>query len=196
MDFKIVMDLMFREVRIFFKDYEEDIAPPHEGYIQEFSKSEKSVKIIFDQVNFKILNISENVETLSGHTSESLRNKSILAFLGFVALDHVMFLQVWLKWANQICGKYDDLPFDPVTTLCGVKLKHKDGRMMRAMIRQSGLEFLENGGLKVSVITVDDVSHLLKSDFYWGRTEFGRSTRYVHSLVSTDKKDAKDKKFN
>ncbi len=189
MDFKIILNLLFRELRFHYKDFKEEIAPRPEGYIQEFSKNEKSVKIIFDQVNFKILNISENVETLSGYSAVSLRNTSITSFLSFVVFDHMFFLYVWVKWLNQICGKYEKIPTDSIATFCGVKIRHKDGHIMRLMIRQTGLEFLENGAMKISVITADDISHLLKSDFYWGRMEFGEHKRYIHHLNSTDKKD-------
>lgn len=189
MDFKIILNLMFRELRIHYKDFEEEIKPRAEGYIQEFSKNENSVKIIFDQVNFKILNISENVEALSGYSAASLQNTNITSFLGFVVFDHMLFLYVWVKWLNQICGKYGRIPTDSIATFCGVKIKHKNGRIMRLMIRQTGLEFLENGAMKVSVITADDISHLLKSDFYWGRMEFGEDKRYIHYLNSTDKTD-------
>jgi DNA-binding CsgD family transcriptional regulator len=60
---------------------------------------------------------------------------------------------------------------------------------MRMMARQTGLEYLENGEMKVFVITVDDVSHLVKGDFYWGRIEFGIGERHTHHLMSTNKKD-------
>jgi DNA-binding CsgD family transcriptional regulator len=192
MSLKVILNLMFKEQRVYYKDYKEEILPRPNGYIHEFSKNEKSVKIIFDQVNFKILNISDNVESLTGHSAESLRNTNISSFLSFIVWEHVFFLYNWIKWGNEVGAKYNIFAVqhqDSIAAFCGVKIKHKDGRVMRLMIRQTGLEYISNGAMKVSVITADDISHLVKGDSYWGRMEFGRKERYQHHLLSADKKD-------
>jgi DNA-binding CsgD family transcriptional regulator len=187
-DISSVLNLIFRETRVQFQGYKEDLQPRSDGYINEFSKNEKSVKIIFDQVNFKVLNISENLEALTGHSAVDMRKSDISFFLKFIAFEHILFLYVWLRWTNQMTAK-NGMLHDPNNVFCGVNIKHKKGHIMRLMLRQSGLEFLENGAMKVSVISADDITHLLRSDFYWGRSEFGPKKQYVHHLVSTDKKD-------
>jgi DNA-binding CsgD family transcriptional regulator len=192
MNLKLIMNLMFRELSVYYKGYKEKILPRPDGYIHEFSKNEQSVKIIFDQVNYKILNVSDNIESLTGHTVESLRNTNISSFLSFVVFDHILFLYVWIKWVNQIIGKagnIKDVHLGSITTFCGIKIRHKDGHIMRLMIRQTGLEHLDNGAMKVSVISADDISHLIKSDSYWGRIAYGDERKYLHHLMSKDKKD-------
>jgi DNA-binding CsgD family transcriptional regulator len=188
MNMNTILDMIFKENRTYFKDYKEDIVPRSDGYINEFSKNEKSVKIIFDHVNFKILNISDNTEALSGHSAEKLRNSGIGTFVKFVVLEHALFLYYWQRWFNEITTKHGIMQ-DINITFCGVKIKHKNGHTMRLMFRLSGLEFMENGAITVSIVSIDDVSHLIKSDFYWGRMEFGKDERHIHHLVSKDKKD-------
>jgi DNA-binding CsgD family transcriptional regulator len=56
-------------------------------------------------------------------------------------------------------------------------------------MRYRGLEFLDNGAVKIAVISIDDISHLMRTDLYWGRMEFGKDIRQVHHIYSTDKKD-------
>ena len=192
MDLKMIQDLILQELSFYFKGHIEEIAQRPGGYIDELSKNEKSVKIIFDQINFKILNISENVENFTEFSAETLRNKRIISYLNFIALDHILFLYVWQNWINKIVTKYgnNDVLQDSFATFCGIKLRLKKGHLMRVMIRQTGLEYLENGTMKVSVISVDNITHLIKSDFYWGRLAFGgKEKRYIHHLNSTDKKD-------
>jgi DNA-binding CsgD family transcriptional regulator len=188
MNINTIVNLLFKELSVYYKDYKEDIVPRSDGYLQEFSKNEKAVKMIFDQVNFKILNISDNVEEITGHKADSLRNTNITSFMSFVVLDHISFLYVWLRWVNQICTKYG-LPDNSVITFCGIKIRHKDGHVMRLMLRHTGLEFLDNGAMKVSIISADDITHLIKGDDYWGRIEFGKEEKIIHHLLSTDKKD-------
>jgi DNA-binding CsgD family transcriptional regulator len=191
MTFKTISNLIFGELSTYNKGYTENIQSLNDGHIHEFAKNEKSVKVIFDQVNFKVLNISENIEALSGYTAKSLLDKNLFSFLKVLDFDHALMPYVWLRWINKIHGKYDiaDIDKESIANFCGVKFKHKDGHVARLMIRQTGLEFLDNGHMKISVISLDDVSHLLKGDFYWGRIAFGKDVRYIHHIVSTDGKD-------
>jgi DNA-binding CsgD family transcriptional regulator len=190
MNLKTLQGLIFKELNAYYKDYKEDIEPRADAYyIDEFTKNERFVKIIFDQVNFRILNVSKNVEAISGHTVESLCNKDITSLFKYITLEHITYLYVWLKWTNQLCKQYG-MPQDSITTFCGVKIKSPDGqRTGRMMIRHTGLEYLDNGAMKISLISLYDMTHLMKSDFYWGRIEFGNEKRLIHHLVSTDKKD-------
>jgi DNA-binding CsgD family transcriptional regulator len=158
------------------------------NYINEFSDSENSVRLIFDHINFKILHISDNVERLSGYSSEELTKLNVLFAIKLTAADHYNFMYIWIKWVINRHLKYGD-SFDTKQCLCGVKMMHKDGRIMRLLYRHYPLEITDEGIATISAITVDDVSHLIKSDFYWGRIECGRTTKQLHHLISLDSKD-------
>jgi DNA-binding CsgD family transcriptional regulator len=159
-----------------------------ESYIDEFSKSENSVRIIFDQVNFKILYVSENVEAFSGYSAKDILEFNILYVFKLFTLEHFNFLYVWVKWAYARHFKYGD-SFNSKQTLCGVKLKHKDGSVMRLLFRHYAIAETKEGIPTVSAITIDDITHLMKSDSYWGRIECGKEERQVHHLFSNDKED-------
>jgi DNA-binding CsgD family transcriptional regulator len=188
MNLNIILDMIFKENRDYFKDYKENMTPRNGGYINEFSKNEKAVKVIFDHVNLKVLNISDNVEALSGHSAEALRSAGVVTFLKFIVLEHIFFLYVWQKWFNEVTTKHGIMQ-DITITFCGMKIRHKDGHIMRLMFRLSGLEFMDNGAITVSIVSIDDVSHLLKGDFYWGRMEFGVGERRIHHIMSKQKVD-------
>jgi DNA-binding CsgD family transcriptional regulator len=158
------------------------------NYINEFSDSENSVRLILDHINFKILHISENVERLSGFSSEELTKLNVLYAIRLISIEHCDFMYIWVQWIVTRHLKYGD-SFDAKQSMCGVKMKHKEGRDMRLLFRHYPLETTEEGIATISAITVDDVSHLMKSDFYWGRLECGRVTKQTHHLISLDKKD-------
>jgi DNA-binding CsgD family transcriptional regulator len=74
----------------------------------------------------------------------------------------------------------------------GLKTKHKNGEIRRILIRYIPLEILNNtkdGISKTAIMTIDDVTHLMKADFYWMRAEFGLNEKQMHHLISTDKKN-------
>jgi DNA-binding CsgD family transcriptional regulator len=156
------------------------------NYINEFSKNENSIKLIFDHVNFKVLHISDNVETIGGYSMEDFDNSDMLFILSLFSLDHFNFMYVWLKWAFDRHHKYGD-SLDLKQAMCGVKIKHKNGRMVRILIRHYTIETNEAGFPTLAAITLDDITHLMKSDCYWGRIECGIESRQMHHIISTDK---------
>jgi DNA-binding CsgD family transcriptional regulator len=159
-----------------------------DSYINEFSKSENSVRLIFDQVNLKILYISENVAHLTGHSMTDFMELNILFALKLFTLEHYNFLYVWIKWALDRHSKYGDT-FNSKQALCGIKVNHKEGHTMRLLFRHYALEETADGIPTVSAITIDDISHLMKADFYWGRIECGKGEKHTYHMVSTDKEN-------
>lgn len=158
------------------------------NYIDQFSTSDNSVRLIFDNINFKILHISENIEKLSGYPAHNFYDLNMLFAIKIVALEHYNFMYIWVKWVITRHLKYGD-SFDAKQSMSGVKVKHQDGHIMCVMFRQFPLETTDDGVATVSAITIDDITHLMKSDFYWGRIECGITTKKIHHLISLDNKD-------
>jgi DNA-binding CsgD family transcriptional regulator len=159
-----------------------------DSYIDEFSKNDNSVRLIFDHVNFKIVHISNNVETLLGYTVDDFYKLDIAFFLKLFQLEHANFALTWLKWAFAIQQNHST-SFNAKQAICGVKALHRNGQTIRVLFRQSALETNEDGVVTVSAFTINDITHLMKADFYWGRIEFGTEQRYFHHLISTDQQD-------
>jgi DNA-binding CsgD family transcriptional regulator len=159
-----------------------------DNYINEFSKNENSVRIIFDHIHFKILHISDNVESLGGYPAKDFLETNMLLALKLLDLEHSDFLYIWLKWAFSLHVKFTDL-YNAKQAIAGIKVKHKEGHTMRLLFRHYALEQTEGGIPTIGAITVDDIGHLMKADFYWGRIEHGKNEKHIHHLMSTDKKD-------
>ena len=64
---------------------------------------------------------------------------------------------------------------------------HKDGHIGRVLFRQICIKWDEKGIITVSALTLDDVTHLIKADFYWGRIESTKEDKQVFHLISTEK---------
>jgi DNA-binding CsgD family transcriptional regulator len=159
-----------------------------DNYIDEFSYNDNSVRIIFDHVNFKIVHISANVEALSGYTVSDFYKLDIAFFIKLFNLEHANFAYTWLKWAFSV-QKHFGTSFDAKQAMCGIKAIRKDGQAIRVLFRQSALETNAKGVITVSAFTIDDITHLMKADFYWGRIECGIGERHFHHLMSTDKQE-------
>lgn len=158
-------------------------------HINEFSKNENAVKVIFNKKNLNIIYISDNIEALSGYSSKDFYVGQMRFALEKVTLEHVNSIHNWLDWSIGVQSKLGDSP-NTKQTVCGIKIKHKNGRIMSLMFRYSALEITENSTANVAAVSIDDVSHLIKSDFYWGRLEQEKGeTINIHHFSSMDKKD-------
>jgi DNA-binding CsgD family transcriptional regulator len=159
-----------------------------DNYINEFSKSENSVRFIFDHIKFKVLQVSDNVEKVLGYPVKDFLESNMLFPPQLFTTEHHNFLYVWLKWALTRHFKYGNSD-NVKQIICGVKVKHKDGSIISLMFRQYCLKKTVDGIPLVSAISLNDVTHLIKSDFYWGRIECGKEIKAVHHMLSTDKGD-------
>jgi DNA-binding CsgD family transcriptional regulator len=160
----------------------------------QFSRNENALKAIFDNTNFTLLDISDNVEAMSGYTKEEIYSKNILPFFDSIDVQHAQFPVEVVRWYTYLFGM---LP--PNTNhiglkscICGVKVKRKDGKKLRILLRFVPLEIDENGLPKMSIITLDDISHLLKGDFYWFRADYNQTPLNQHHWILNDLKIPKN----
>jgi DNA-binding CsgD family transcriptional regulator len=185
-------DYLLREILTLQHDvYANEMGKYHvikDNYIDEFSKNENSVRLIFDHVNFKILQISDNVEKLWGYPAKDFLESPIFFPFKLLTLEHYNFIYECLKWGLNRHFKYGD-SYNSQQAICGVKVNHKSGSIIRLLIRQHSFEETEEGIPIISAVTLDDITHLIKADFYWGRIECGREKRATHHLFSMDKED-------
>lgn len=192
LNFENIIDAIKRNLNVFFDEKKvENTTLPDNKYINEFSKSENSIKIVFDIANFKILNVSDNIETLTGHSVEEVRKVNMRFVFGLITLEHLLFPFVWSKWITDIYNQTGNL--DDLKIACfGIKIKHKKGHTMRILIRYAPLEILNNrkdGISSIAIMSIEDITHLMKSDAYWFRAEFGLTEKQTHHLFSDDKKN-------
>jgi DNA-binding CsgD family transcriptional regulator len=156
--------------------------------INEFSRNENAIKVIFDQINLKLLYVSESVVSIFGFTPEELNFFHLPFLLKFISFEHLLYPYTVARWSKEVFNKINTLE-NLKTTTCGLKVKHKKGHEIRLLIRYSPLELLDNGATKLAAVSIDNITHLLKNDFYWVRQEAGKNKEFVHHFLSTDKKD-------
>ena len=160
--------------------------------VNEFSKSDNSLKMIFDNANYKILAISDNIEALSGYTKEEFQNANVLLYFRALEFDHLLAPLILGKWCAKMLKhvqKLDDIDYNLVqVTFCGIKMKRKNGEKARTLQRYFPLEISETSRLDIVLSTGEDIKHLLKSNFYWARISCGEKSTHKFYYSSVDKK--------
>jgi DNA-binding CsgD family transcriptional regulator len=155
-------------------------------YVNHFSYSDNSIKLVFNHVTNKVIFISDTAEMLGGYQIDQFYKLNLIQLLKILTIEHYDFAHRWWQWAYDTHIKYP-LGLKTKQTLCGVKFVHKEGHIVRVMIRQVGLRADEKGLTTVSALTFDDVTHLMKDDFYWIRMDTVNKENQFHHLMSTEK---------
>lgn len=160
----------------------------------EFSRNENSLKAIFDNKYFKLLDVSNNVEAISGYTKEEIYKDNILPFFNAIDANHTQFPVEIIRWYIYLWSILPKNTNHIAMKLCvgGVKVKRRDGKELRILIRYVPLELDENGAPTMGIISLDDVTHLIKGDFYWFRIDFDALKGAQHHMFSTEKKYLKN----
>jgi DNA-binding CsgD family transcriptional regulator len=149
-------------------------------YMNAFSNNENSVKIIFDQIDFKIVSISNYVKSFLGYTTAEMLDMNLLSMFHSFKDDPPFTPLLFLNWFKRFSSMAANGFTDASISCCGLQIKHKQGYSMRVLVRYRVLESDPNGLPKTAVITVNNISHLMKEPFYWGRMVFeGQQQHFI-----------------
>jgi hypothetical protein len=189
-----IFDFLRRKRYDYFREEElrvENTSTLDDTYINGFSKSENSVKLLFDVSATKFLSASSNIQSISGYSEAEILNGNITSVFKMLTIEHFLFPYRWGDWITNIykkTGNLDDLKI----TICGVKMRHKNGQILCGLIQYSPVDILNNtkdGVSKTATMAITEISHLVKSDFYWMRAEFGLKEKQTHYFSSQDYKN-------
>jgi DNA-binding CsgD family transcriptional regulator len=184
-----IFDFLRKKRYDFFKEEElrvENTSTLDDSYINDFSKNENSVKLLFDVSATKFLSVSSNVQSISGYSEAEILKGNMSLILKVLTLEHFLFPYNWGKWITDIYNKTGNLDGLRIT-ICGVKMKHKQGNTLSGLIQYAPVDILNNtedGVSKTATMAITEISHLVKSDFYWMRAEFGLNEKQTHYFSS------------
>lgn len=154
---------------------------------EELNQVGKSFSLLLSFSDFKPLYVGKNVVDVFGYTAEELMKYKVVIFR-LLPLAHLDYPVKALKWAQKVKAttrlwkEYVNICF------CGLKIKHKSGRIIRIFIRLHILNNTENGFPSMVLHTTEDVTHLLKGEHYWGRFACGKHQEHVQSFLSKGEK--------
>jgi DNA-binding CsgD family transcriptional regulator len=163
--------------------------------LNKFAQNDGSLKVIFDNVKLSIIATSNNLEALSGFTKNDLDEYNSLIFLQALDANHLMAPVVLAKWyaplINKMTQALDVDIVDMSLVICGLSLILPNGKKMKILLRATPIEISESGLPALCIISIDDITHILKSNFYWGRLTYSEANANKFYYHSKEKKDFK-----
>lgn len=171
-------DLVFEKFMAYFRE----VYAPHykpmtsdpvtgAGLLNHLAKNRQTLVLVFDDKNFKILYASDNVSEFSGYAPSEFHQKNIRVFFHTLAWEHILFPFQLIKHGYNVLEAFGREAIMKI--YCGMKFNRKDGHPLRLLIRQYPLGLDGDGKSEQSVMTLEDVSHLLKGGEYWCRWDAG-----------------------
>jgi len=191
--------LASRYFKEFIRDWKGFFKEPTTGDIEQFIEKIKIYedinhrgKILYAVIafnDFKLSYIGKNVESMCGYTIEEFMRFHAGIIFKLLPLSHLNFPIKALQWTKKVS---DEAPFwleNSRACLGGMKLKHKNGRLMRGFMQLHVLSRSNNGFPSLVLCAAEEITHLIKGDHYWGRFICGEQEDYVGFFVSRGEKE-------
>jgi DNA-binding CsgD family transcriptional regulator len=158
--------------------------------LESIATNEKSVKILFDVVNFKVLHVTKNVETVLSIPKESM-DDFINVMTNHLSPEHLLFVAKQIELNKDFLAEaHKNGEYSFKVTLCGLKFLAQDGSTNRVFVRTTPITFSEDGYPTKFIISIEVINFMMKSDIVWFRIAYekdGRKTAYMASIDSNIK---------
>jgi DNA-binding CsgD family transcriptional regulator len=161
------------------------------GVFSLFNHNQESLVLIFDIKNCKIVNISKNLTNFTGYNRKEFNENLTLSLVSMLAPEHNSLINVFATLLQQVL---ENLPsayrFEYFLSCSGVKLRIKAGETIKCHLSAFPLESDATGKPILLLISVQDITHLMKGEDYWIRGVFGKEEKKVFLYYSGEDKIA------
>ena len=178
-------------------DFNEDELINQVRSLEQSSILDDTLIVIFDMRNLNALYISNNISNVwKSCDSDSLIGKAFFSTLNAAIIqEHNQFPLMSLDWFRR---SKENVPISFVVDSskgyqCGVRMKFEDD-ISTFLIRTRVIVFDQKNQPVIAVNYFNNINHLYKGDFFWGRYTYGKKDEYTafHTSAATSKIEYQD----
>lgn len=159
------------------------------GIINLLNNQQENLIFLVDVKKINIVYVSGSVFDYTGYQIEEFGDNIASSFMNIFDKKHLTFLSVFIIWAVNILKNVPMLyKSKQRISSWGLKLLHKNGREMRWYIDIIPLEFDRNQNPTLILLTIRNVTHLIKGENYWIRGVFGGDEKKLFIYHSNEGK--------
>ncbi len=186
-----------RHYREFFREcqqhYDDSIKMNPGSYDEKIKSLEKletflvpqdTLIFLIDFTKFNLLYVGGNTEKIWGYTKDEIHKMNAKIIFKMMTLRHADFPLRTIFWTLDTRKKINSPIKNERDYFCGVKLKHKKGHKIRSFFRLHVLEHDQKNNPTLILYYINDISHLMKDNFYWGRYTNGEENENVHFFTT------------
>ncbi len=177
------------------KFYPEGNEIDYEKYVEKFglinllNNQQGNLTLLVDVKRFDVIYVCGSVFDCTGYQIEEFDNDIPVNFMKLLDHKHLSFLNVLVVWAMNILK---NLPLSYKSKqqiiIWGLKLFHKNGREMRWYLNIMPLEFDKAYNPTLVLLTIQNITHLIKGEDYWIRGVFGDTEKKIFVYHANEEK--------
>lgn len=158
-----------------------------ENLLDLLSQNSNTVIAVIGLKDYRKLYLSKNVNDIWGYRIEDNSILGVLQYVNMLSFNHALFPIIAGNWYIK-CLKsvaYED-KINQKIAFVGAQFKTRFGQTKRTFIQTGHLEEDTDRNPINIINSIQDISHLMKDDFWWGRYAYGddcQKVKYYHSSV-------------
>lgn len=156
-----------------------------ENLLNLLSRNSNTVIAVISLKDYQKLYLSKNVKDIWGYNFEGNSILGMLQYVNMMSFNHALFPiiagQWYLKCLNSVA--HED-KINQKIAFIGAQFKTRFGQTKRTFIQTGHLEEdIHRNPINI-INSIQDIGHLMKDDFWWGRYVYGddcQKIKYYHS---------------
>ncbi|MFY7910721.1 MAG: response regulator transcription factor [Emticicia sp.] len=159
------------------------------GLINLLNNQQGNLTFLIDVKQLRVVQVSGSVLKYTGFSSAEFGDTILLKFMMMFHNEHRSFMGTFILWILNIVKnmpiEYKSRQF---ISAWGMKLSHKEGRCMRWFLNIVPIEFNEQKNPTLIMMSIQDITHLVKGDDYCIRGVFGDENKKIYVYYSNEEK--------
>lgn len=159
------------------------------GLINLLNNQQGNLTFLIDVKQLRIIQVSGSVLKYTGFSSNELGDDMLSEFMTMFAPEHRSFTNIFVSWTLNTL-KNLPIEFKPrqFISAWGMKLFHKEGRSMRWYLNIIPVEFNTQKNPTVIMMSIQEITHLVKGDDYCIRGVFGEEIKKTFVYYSNEER--------
>ncbi|AFK02560.1 transcriptional regulator, LuxR family [Emticicia oligotrophica DSM 17448] len=159
------------------------------GLINLLNNQQGNLSFLIDVRHLRVVQASGNILKYTGYSEEEFSEGILMKFLTMFEKEHHLFMSTIINWVLNIEKNLDFVyKTRQFISAWGMKLRDKENRLMRWYINIIPVEFNVEKYPTVVILSIQDVTHLVKGDEYCIRGSFGMQEKKVFVYYSGEKR--------
>jgi DNA-binding CsgD family transcriptional regulator len=157
--------------------------------IEHFSSESNMVVGVFDVKSLTVKWHTDNIEPFFGYTNEEFKKQGMLLVFKGLRLSHKLFLFQNILFGIKLYKKATPTDRKEYVGFQNFGLRAinpKTGVENAFFIRQYCIKYDENSNPLLYLSIIENCTHLVNGNEYWGRIEIGKTNKLVHHFYSND----------
>lgn len=159
------------------------------GLINLLNNQQGNLTFLIDVKQLRVIQVSGSVLKYTGYTSAEFGDNILSKFMTMFVPEQRSFMSVFVSWilniAKNVPIEYKSRQF---ISAWGMHLFHKDGRSMRWYLNIIPIEFNVQKNPTVIIMSIQEITHLVKGDDYCIRGVFGEERKKTFVYYSGEER--------